>query len=267
MNLDKLLASNMFAGAYSYPSQREKPWHGFLYLARSGDNIKVGYTNYDIGRRSEELKREDIDAVFYSWSSPNPQVLEKYVKEKLREFSLADESKYQYEIFEDVPWTIMVYTIRLIILWVHLKEKWVIDERDYYNILAKYFDGVSFNIIEFQGRSYEGKDVPEPTIYKKGTRVLGYWDKPESDTSEFEDGWYEAKIIQYDKRELKGTPSGSKKVPAYEIRWEFDDSTIWLDAKRIKPLYPVVDVKRTLRLEDAYEDLGINIEIVDRLKF
>ena len=48
MNLDKLLASNMFTGTFSYPSQREKPWHGFLYLARTGKNIKVGYTNYDI---------------------------------------------------------------------------------------------------------------------------------------------------------------------------------------------------------------------------
>lgn len=267
MNLDKLLASNMFAGAYSYPSQREKPWHGFLYLARSGDNIKVGYTNYDIGRRSEELKREDIDAVFYSWSSPNPQVLEKYVKEKLREFSLADESKYQYEIFEDVPWTIMVYTIRLIILWVHLKEKWVIDENDYYKKLAKYFDGVSFNIIEFQGRLYEGKDVPEPTIYKKGTRVLGYWDKKEDDESEFENGWYEAKIIKYEKRQPKDSPPRTKKEPSYQIEWEVTSGRVWLLADRVKPLYPEVDVKRTLRLEDAYEDLGINIEIVDRLKF
>ena len=66
----------------------------------------------------------------------------------------------------------MVYTIRLIILWVHLKEKWVTDERDYYNILAKYFDGVSFNIIEFQGRIYEGKMCLNLPNMK---RIQGYW--------------------------------------------------------------------------------------------
>lgn len=298
MNLDKLLASNMFTGTFSYPSQREKPWHGFLYLARTGKNIKVGYTNYDIGRRSGELKREDIDAVFYSWSSPNPQVLEKYVKERLREFSVIEKvPKYQYEIFANLPWTVMIYTIRLIILWVHLKERWVIDEKDYYKKVAKYFDGVTFNTIQFQDVTYKGRDVPKFPMYKKNTRVLAYWDKKdteefdeeesdeeesdeeesgeeesgeeESDEEEieYENGWYEAKIIKHGLYAPKGSPKGTKKEPAYQIKWDVTKGTVWLLASRIKPLFPEVDVKRILRLEEAYKDLGIEIETVSKLKF
>ena len=49
-------------------------------------------------------------------------------------------------------------------------------------------------------------------------------------------------------------------------RMEVTSGKVWLLADRVKPLYPEVMRKRTLRLEDAHEDLGINIER-DRLKF
>ena len=144
MAFKKFINSPEFLGNVAYPTERIKPWHGFLYLAKVNNtrDIKVGYTHYDINRREGELKSDEIDAIFYLWSSPNPHVIEKYVKQLLRQFAKKEGGQYKYEIFKNIPWDIMVLTIRLITLWVHLRERWLIAKPQY-EVLKKYCCDVS----------------------------------------------------------------------------------------------------------------------------
>lgn len=273
MKLKDLLTSGLFLGELSFPMNRIQPWHGFLYLANVNDKtcpacIKLGYTNYNIGRRADELQREDIDAVFYTWSSPNAQILEKYIKEILRQFARKDGQKYQYEIFINVPWHIFIYIIRLIILWVYIKERWVKDSNGYYKILSEYFDGVSFNTIEYNDIKYYGKDSEKNISgrYPAGTRVMAYFEGTVDNKSVSE--WYPAKIIKFETNLVdKNSKKGKKreKIDAYEIEWEgdYNPKRQKLKVEYVKPLYPEVDIIRTLKIEEIYTRLELQIKTFD----
>lgn len=278
MKLTDLLTSGLFLGELSFPMTRIEPWHGFLYLANVNDKtcpgcIKLGYTNYDIGRRADELQREDIDAVFYTWSSPNAQVLEKYIKEILRQFARKDGKKYQYEIFMNIPWHILIYTIRLIILWVYIEERWVEDTKGYYKILSEYFDGVSFNTIEYNDIKYYGRDPQKgvPDRYPVGTRVMAYFQGTVNNNPVSQ--WYPARVLKFEK-DLVDVDSQKgkkrKKFDAYEIEWEGDykPKRQKLKVEFVKALYPDIDINRTLKIEEVYGRLDLKIKSFDlKLKY
>lgn len=263
MAFKKFINSPEFLGNVAYPTERIKPWHGFLYLAKVNNtrDIKVGYTHYDINRREGELKSDEIDAIFYLWSSPNPHVIEKYVKQLLRQFAKKEGGQYKYEIFKNIPWDIMVLTIRLITLWVHLRERWLIAKPQY-EVLKKYFGGVSFNTIRYKNRDYKGSDVPEENGYPIGTRVDALYDGQ----------WYPAKIVQYlPNMVASSTKKGEERafINGYKLEWtegESKGTTTNLDEKFVRPVYGEIDIRRVLTLEDVYTKLSIDNEKVPRLK-
>lgn len=51
IGIEEFLGSNLFLGVPSF--EKEKLWHGFLYMAESrvDKGIKIGFTNYDLRRR------------------------------------------------------------------------------------------------------------------------------------------------------------------------------------------------------------------------
>ena len=244
MSLEDFLTSTMYFGSPAYPYLKEKPWHGFLYLARGEeDNVfKVGYTNYDLGRRALELNRDNIDTPFYLWESPNPQVLEKYVKRQLVQFTNPG-GKYSSEIFYNIPRDVLIETIRYIILYIVLKERWYNDEKRF-RVLEKWFGGVRFNVIKKLGIPYRAEDVEiDEENYEAGTRVMVNYD------GEYSEG----KIV----KKLKGRVDRNtdKPVVAYEV--EFTDGTTGeYQDTIISPMYSEIDVDRVFDLDKVQLELS-----------
>lgn len=253
MNVDinTFITSNLFLGVPNF--EKEKLWHGFLYLAepKKGTGIKVGYTNYDMKRRDKELK--DFKSPRYMWSSPNPQVLEKYVKQILVQFTSASSDKYSTEIFYNIPMRVMVRLVRLIVLYVVTKEQWIAS-KDKYEVLYKYFGGPPFNKIKYKGE-YKSSTIDTSDGYALGTRVY-------VQNKEYYDGeLFEGFIIG--EKEIQDT----KKFDDTEVyNVEFPDSNTQdeIPVSWITPMYGI-DIERTIDLEKAYKEC--EIEINDTLKF
>jgi hypothetical protein len=247
--MEDFINSNMYRGTSAYPTVREKPWYGFLYLAKGSteDKYKVGYTNYDLRRRSRELNRDDIDTPFYIWASPNPQVLEKYVKNQLVQFT-KPVGKYSSEIFYNIPQDVLIDVIRLIILYTVLKERWYSDEGRY-RVLDKWFGGVPFNVIKHNGTTYSGGKIEKPDEYAIDTRVMVTHDGIE----------WEGKINS-NRIELKSKDT-NKMVPAYNVL--FEDSQTQQDYKEsdIRPLYSDIDMERIFDYNKVQEELIIKKEV------
>jgi hypothetical protein len=168
IDIKSFLGSNLFLGVPSF--EKVKLWHGFLYMAesRADDGIKIGFTNYDLKRRDKELK--EFKSPRYMWSSPNPQMLEKYVKQILIRFTKPSKKKYSDEVFYNIPIEVLVQTVRLIILYVVTKEQWI-SGRSYYEKLYKYFGGPPFNTIKSK-TEYRASSIDYSDGYPLGTRVI-----------------------------------------------------------------------------------------------
>ena len=244
MSIEDFLTSTMYFGSPAYPYLKEKPWHGFLYLARGEeDNVfKVGYTNYDLGRRALELNRDNIDTPFYLWESPNPQVLEKYVKRQLVQFTNPG-GKYSSEIFYNIPRDVLIETIRYIILYIVLKERWYNDEKRF-RVLEKWFGGVRFNVIKKLDILYRAEDVEiDEENYEAGTRVIVNVDGKD----------WEGKIVKKLKRYKDKTTE--KVVVAYEV--EFPDSSKGnYQNTFIDPMYSEIDVDRIFEIDKVQLELS-----------
>ena len=243
MSIEEFLTSTRYFGSQAYPYLKEKPWHGFLYLARGEkDNVfKVGYTNYDLGRRAIELNRDQIDTPFYLWESPNPQVLEKYVKRQLVQFTKPG-GKYSSEIFYNVPGDVLIETIRLIILYIVLKERWYYDEKRF-RVLEKWFGGVRFNVIQKGDILYRAEDVEiDEDNYQEGTRVIVNIDNYD----------YEGKIV----KKLKGykDKTTDKVVVAYQVEFPDGSKQNFQDTV-ISPMYSEIDVDRIFEIDKVKLEL------------
>jgi len=243
MSIDDFTTSTMYVGSPAYPYLKEKPYHGFLYLARGEkDNVfKVGYTNYDLGRRALELNRDKIDTPFYLWESPNPQVLEKYVKRQLVQFTKPG-GKYSSEIFYNIPRDVLIETIRYIILYIVLKERWYYDEKQF-RVLEKWFGGVRFNVIKKGAILHRAEDVKiDEENYEAGTRVIVNIDGED----------FEGKIVKKLKRYKDKT--SEKVVVAYEVEFPDDSKGNYQDTI-ISPMYSEIDVDRVFDLDEVLNEL------------
>lgn len=253
IGIKSFLNSNLFSGVPSF--EKVKLWHGFLYMAESryDDGIKIGFTNYDLKRRDKELK--DFKSPRYMWSSPNPQVLEKYVKQILVQFTKPNREKYSDEVFYNVPLEVLVQTVRLIILYIVTKEQWI-SGKSYYEKLYKYFGGPPFNVIksnEEYRASFIDEDSDEEvdeTEYEIGTRVM----------AQFDGEWYVAKINSEYIPLLLDKDTNKRLGGGYNILFETEDgiSKYDLPLSRIKLLFEN-DVTRIFDLKQAYADCDIEI--------
>jgi hypothetical protein len=254
MNIDikTFLSSNLFLGVPSF--EKEKLWHGFLYMTESklDKGIKIGFTNYDLRRRDKELK--EFKSPRYMWSSPNPQLLEKYVKQILVRFTKPSNNKYSDEVFYNIPIEVLVQTVRLIILYVVTKEQWI-SGKSYYEKLYKYFGGPPFNSIvydsEFETSGSKEEEVDENS-YVIGTRVQALWDGKS----------YEGKINGEYIPELLDSKTEESLGGGYNILFESEEGDTQYDIplSRIELLFEKTDVKRIFDLKQAYRDCGIEIE-------
>ncbi len=237
IDIDTFLSSNLFLGVPTF--EKEKLWHGFLYMSESvsGDGIKIGYTNYDLKRRDKELK--EFKSPKYMWSSPNPQILEKYVKQILVQFTIQDDNKYSDEVFYNIPIEVLVQTVRLIILYVITKEQWI-SGTFYYETLYNYFGGPPFNIIG-SGKT----SIRAYTAGYKENDVLTKW---------AENKWYEIKIVK-------------KYTDESDTMYKY----IWLDEKdKQSGQIETISEEELIReqsgndivfdLDRAYKDCGLHIE-------
>lgn len=253
MNIDikEFLGSNLFLGVPSF--EKEKLWHGFLYMTESkvDKGIKIGFTNYDLRRRDKELK--EFKSPRYMWSSPNPQLLEKYVKQILVRFTKPGNNKYSDEVFYNIPIEVLVQTVRLIILYVVTKEQWI-SGKSYYEKLYKYFGGPPFNSIVYDSE-FETSESKEEEVDKKsyeiGTRVQARWDGD----------WFEGKINSEYIPKLLDSKTEESLGGGYNILFESEDgeSQDNIPLSRIKLLFEKNDVKRIFDLKQAYRDCDINI--------
>jgi hypothetical protein len=238
-SIQSFIRSNMFYGIPIYPLKRDKPWYGFLYISKHIDKnkLKIGYTHYDIKRRSKELIKEDFNTPMYVWASPNPQVLEKYVKQILIYFT-KPQGKYADEIFYNIPLETLVDVVRLIILYVVVKENWIADDK-YYEALSPFFGGPPFNIIQDNKTTYTAQLVTDSEL-KNGTRVKVLW----------EGEWLEATIEGKRIGKLKNSKNESI-GPGWKVR--FDEGTYYeIPESRIRPIYEKLDNDRVLDLDEAY---------------
>lgn len=245
IGIKSFLGSNLFLGVPSF--EKVKLWHGFLYMAESrGDNgIKIGFTNYDLKRRDKELK--EFKSPRYMWSSPNPQMLEKYVKQILIRFTKPSKKKYSDEVFYNIPIEVLVQTVRLIILYVVTKEQWI-SGKFYYEKLYKYFGGPPFNVIK-SDEEYRASSIDDSDGYPLGTRVIV--DHSDGNT-------YYGKVIG--EKDLQDTKKFNK-IEVYKIEYdqndplEFEEVPVdWVTALYDNDLEGVFDLKQ------AYDDCDIKIE-------
>lgn len=245
IGIKSFLGSNLFLGVPSF--EKVKLWHGFLYMAesREDDGIKIGFTNYDLKRRDKELK--EFRSPRYMWSSPNPQMLEKYVKQILIRFTKPSKKKYSDEVFYNIPIEVLVQTVRLIILYVVTKEQWI-SGKLYYEKLYKYFGGPPFNVIK-SNKEYRASSIDDSDGYPLGTRVI----------VDHQDGnKYYGKVIG-EKYFLDTKKLGE--IDVYKIEYdqndplEFEEVPVdWVTALYDNDLEGVFD------LQQAYDDCGIKIE-------
>lgn len=244
MNIDikEFLGSNLFLGVPNF--EKEKLWHGFLYMAESklDKGIKIGFTNYDLKRRDKELK--EFKSPRYMWSSPNPQLLEKYVKQILVRFTKPSNKKYSDEVFYSIPIEVLVQTVRLIILYVVTKEQWI-SGRSYYEKLYKYFGGPPFNVIKSDGE-YRASSIDTTNGYALGTRVNVNHDDGKS---------YEGIVIG--EKEMQDTNKFDK-VEVYKIEYDSEEYEE-VPASWVTALY-ANDIEGVFDLKQAYRDCNINIK-------
>jgi len=244
MNIDikEFLGSNLFLGVPNF--EKEKLWHGFLYMAesRADDGIKIGFTNYDLKRRDNELK--EFKSPRYMWSSPNPQLLEKYVKQILVRFTKPSKKKYSDEVFYNIPIEVLVQTVRLIILYVVTKEQWI-SGKSYYENLYKYFGGPPFNVIK-SDEEYRASSIDDTDGYPLDTRVI----------IDHDDGnKYYGKVIA--EKVLQNTKKFDE-IVVYKIEYEDTDEFEEVPAPWVTPLY-ANDIEGVFDLKQAYRDCDINI--------
>jgi len=244
MNIDinEFLGSNLFLGVPNF--EKEKLWHGFLYMTESklDKGIKIGFTNYDLRRRDNELK--EFKSPRYMWSSPNPQLLEKYVKQILVRFTKPSKKKYSDEVFYNIRIDVLVQTVRLIILYVVTKEQWI-SGRSYYEKLYKYFGGPPFNVIKSDGE-YRASSIDDTNGYPLGTRVIVNHSDGKS---------YEGIVIG--EKEVQDTNMFDK-MEVYKIEYEYTDEFEEVPAPWVTPLY-ANDIEGVFDLKQAYRDCDINI--------
>jgi hypothetical protein len=244
MNIDikTFLSSNLFLGVPSF--EKEKLWHGFLYMTESklDKGIKIGFTNYDLRRRDKELK--EFKSPRYMWSSPNPQLLEKYVKQILVRFTKPSNNKYSDEVFYNIPIEVLVQTVRLIILYVVTKEQWI-SGKSYYEKLYKYFGGPPFNVIKSDGE-YRASSIDYSDGYPLRTRVI--IDHDDGNT-------YYGRVIA--EKVLQNTKKFDE-IEVYKIEYEDTDEFEEVPASWVTPLY-ANDIEGVFDLKQAYRDCGIDI--------
>lgn len=244
IDIKSFLNSNLFSGVPSF--EKEKLWHGFLYMAesREDDGIKIGFTHYDLKRRDKELK--EFKSPRYMWSSPNPQLLEKYVKQILIRFTRPSKKKYSDEVFYNVPLEVLVQTVRLIILYIVTKEQWI-SGKFYYEKLYKYFGGPPFNVIK-SDEEYRASFIDDSDGYPLGTRVI--IDHDDGNT-------YYGKVIG--EKDLQNTKKFNK-IDVYKIEYDQNDPLEFeeVPVDWVTALYEN-DVNRIFDLKQAYADCDIEI--------
>lgn len=242
IDIKSFLGSNLFLGVPNF--EKEKLWHGFLYMAesRADDGIKIGFTNYDLKRRDNELK--EFKSPRYMWSSPNPQLLEKYVKQILVRFTKPSKKKYSDEVFYNIPIEVLVQTVRLIILYVVTKEQWIAG-RSYYENLYKYFGGPPFNVIK-SDKEYRTSSIDYSDGYPLCTRVIVNHSDGKS---------YEGIVIG---EKVSQNTNNLGEVELYKIEYEYTDEFEEVPAPWVTPLY-ANDIEGVFDLKQAYRDCDINI--------
>lgn len=191
----EFIRSEMFKGGPAFPTRTGQRWYTWLYLARldKSHSIKVGITN-NLQRRDYEQKGKEM---YWAWSMPTSQLVEKDVKQILHEFTkprkMEENKEPGYtEIIHNVPIQPLILLVRLIILYVYIKYRFIKETtKNYTELLAPLGDDrtgqrINPNVIRYKGRDYKGYSdggnlVAMYDIYKKygGTKVLQYLDKVE----------------------------------------------------------------------------------------
>lgn len=243
--VSEFIHSEMFKGAPAFPTMPGQRWYTWLYLAKLTDsrNIKVGITN-NLNRRDYEQQGKQI---YWAWSMPTSQLVEKDIKQILHEFikprKVDENNDPGYtEIIHNIPIQPLILLIRLIILYVYIKYKFI-DQIDgnYIERLAPLGDDrngqrINPNVIRYNGKEYKGYGTSEfgalYDIYKQygGPKDLRSVDRAEIDK------YLKIYSRRADKSLRKIKNDISKRIAQNER-----------------------DMKRVCDLDDIYRRLGIDI--------
>ena len=257
-DIDTFINGDMFYGNFSFPTMKDKPWYGFVYVTTNDkkNEFKVGFTNYDINRRGKELRRDRFALPIFLWASPNPQILEKTIKQKLVQFTDPNGTKYRTEVFLGLNIAVIIKVIRLLILYTVLNEGWLVDAQRL-NILKKYFGGVSFNVIKYKTEIYKTNiKIEEGEGYPIGTRVMV--NIPNDGINE---GVVDGPRIMRKRKLVKKSTTVEKeskeKVGAYKVYFADTNTYQTYTEDIITPLYQNIDIDRVLELDAIYAELKI----------
>ena len=239
--------SQMFKGAPAFPTIPGQRWYTWLYLAKLDDspNIKVGITN-NLNRRDYEQRGKQI---YWAWSMPTSQLVEKDIKQILHEFikprKVDDNNDPGYtEIIHNIPIEPLILLIRLIILYVYVKYKFINQiDQSYIDRLAPLGDDrngqrINPNVIRYKGKEYKGYRASEfDVLYNVYKQYGGPKDLRSVDRTE---------IDKYLKIYSKRADKSLRKI-------KNDISKRIAQNRR--------DMKRVCDLDDIYQQLDIEISL------
>ena len=259
-SVQEFIRSDMFKGGTSYPTKKGKRWYTWLYLARKKENainnqIKVGITN-NLRRRDGELEGMEIQ---WSWSMPTSQLVEKDIKQILHEFIKPRREKQasepgHTEIIQNIPFVALIPFIRLVILYVYLKYKFIRNgDTNMFDILKEAIGDdssepggrINPNAIEFGEQTYKGHS--DSGLFKATKIIYQRLHGPNvNNIDQAYMGKYFKKIVRNkrNKQTLAGINKEIKAVQKIIRQEEFEKL-------------------RTCNLDHVYEALGIDIDDID----
>ena len=262
-SVQEFIQSDMFKGGTSYPTKKGKRWYTWLYLARKKENainnqIKVGITN-NLRRRDGELEGMEIQ---WSWSMPTSQLVEKDIKQILHEFIKPRREKQasetgHTEIIQNIPFVALIPFIRLIILYVYLKYKFIRNgDTNIFDILKEAIGDdssepggrINPNAIEFGEQTYKGHS--DSGVFKATKIIYKRLYGPDVNNINLDDmGEYFKKIIRNkrNKRNKQTLTGINKQIKAVHKEIRQDE----------------FEKLRTCNLDHVYEALGIDIDDID----
>ena len=180
-DVQSFVQSNLFKGGPAYPTIKGHRWYTWLYLARkkadvNNNQIKVGITN-NLRRRANELKALGME-IQWAWSMPTSQLVEKDIKQILHEFkqilhefikprreNTEKDLPGKTEIIRNIHFTPLILFIRLVILYVYLKFKFIQDnDPEIFEVLRRCIGDdtgegggrLNPNTIEYNGKTFKG---------------------------------------------------------------------------------------------------------------
>jgi len=221
-------------------SAKTNEWRVYYPGTVTSRNADGSYNiQFDDGETRTKVKKvkpasyyQKASIIIYAWQIPIANFIEKKLKKMFKNFIQQPEEKSgKTEIIKDVEFDPLVAIMRMVTLYIAMEMEYLtldpIIQQTKLTILRKYFDGVTFNKIEFNGQIYTPKkQLPPGEEIPIDMRLQLRWpayDDADGNNPEWRDRLYWVKI----KSKLNQRPSTTTQE-------EFDaEKTTWAQKQKI----------------------------------